>query len=191
MLTQGYNSHSGRSEWSNVCQLCKRFTTACGELRSDESASCNLRRNLCQVMLYMCYRLHFCYGLIAVNIVTCPDHSTPTVPEGHILSNGLWRKIAHSVDLSERLKPNKIEKSAQASLYGRGCVSNNSSWTECGTGTGAERGTELPFKRLTKAFSWAAWVDTAYQNISVIKSPFSEKQERNRSNSVKSSYYVC
>lgn len=60
--------------------------------------------------------VHFC-GLIAVNIETCPDHSTPTVPEGHVLSNGLWRKIAHSVDLSERLeKNNKKEKSAQASL---------------------------------------------------------------------------
>lgn len=51
----------------------------------------------------MCYRPYFC-GLIAVNIVTCPDHSTSAIPEGHILSNGLWRKIAHSVDLSESLE---------------------------------------------------------------------------------------
>lgn len=39
-----------------------------------------------QDMLYVCYCLHFCWGIIAINIVTCPDHSTPTVPQGHILS---------------------------------------------------------------------------------------------------------
>lgn len=59
-------------------------------------------------------------------------------------------------------------------------------------GTGAERGTELPFKRLTKAFSWAARVDTAYQNISVIKSLFPEKPKKEIIGTLsKAAYYVC